>query len=215
MATTRTMNIYGYGYGPTPVTIQASLDGTQVFSGEIPTLNQDEILLHPDEQVVLFSTEIPMEFSGNANVAITVDNGYINYNIIKLNYAMLTNPKYTQEQLDILSDPATTQSEKVAIWSTAAEPAFNSEELAFLELTNPEDYAAQQDLLDAHGAGTTVSSGADDFRVPAGGDWRPVVYIDGIEQIISSPREFPGTYSWGISAGSTLYGNVIIRVGKD
>jgi len=214
MATTRTMNFYGYGYGSTPANVTVTLNSTEIFSGEIPTLDQEAVFLHPDEQVVIFTAQIPMDFAGNANVVVTANNGYVHNDYVSINYIPISNPAYTTEQLAILANPTTTQSERVAIYATVAEPPFTSEELAFLELTNPEDKQARFDLVTAHGAAPSISGGPDVFAAPSSEDYRPVVYINGVEQLIPQPRLYPGTYSWGIDSGSVLSGNIIVSPGQ-
>jgi hypothetical protein len=210
MATTRTMNFYGYGYGSTPANVTVTLNGTEIFSGEISTLDQESVYLHPDEQVVIFTAQIPMDFAGNANVAVSVNNGYVHNDYVSINYQTVPNPAYTSEQLAVLTDPASTRSEVVAIYATAAQPPFTAEEIAFLELSNPEDQPARQALVSAHGVAAYIAD-PDQFGPPsAPGDYRPVVYVDGVEQLIPQPRLYPGTYSWGVDAGSVFSGNVII-----
>jgi hypothetical protein len=208
------MNFYGYGYGSTPANVTVTLNSAEIFSGEIPTLDQESIYLHPDEQVVIFTAQIPMDFAGNANVVVTANNGYVHNDYVSVNYAIIPNPEYTSEQLAILADPATTQSEQVAIYATVAEPPFTAEELAFLELTNPEDRLAQRDLVVAHGAAAYISSGSEVFSVPSAGDYRPVVYVDGVEQLIPQPRLYAGVYSWGVNSGSVFFGNVVVSAGQ-
>lgn len=65
--TNRTVQIWGQGYstpvaglGLTPCTITATVNGTVVFSGPIPTLDSDEIARLPSEQQILFTFEIPL-----------------------------------------------------------------------------------------------------------------------------------------------------------
>jgi hypothetical protein len=213
MATTRTMNFYGYGYGSIPVNVQVTLNGTEIFSGEIPTLDQVSVYTHPEDQTLIFSTQIPMDFAGNANVAVTVNNGYVWNEYIKINYGTKYNPKYSSEQLAILENPNTTQNERVAIYETAAEPPFSAEEITLLQSTNPADSAAKTAVLVAHGATIMVSTGADEFVFPSAPDYRPVVYVDGVEQLIPEPRLYPGTYAWGIYSGQVFSGNIIIGPG--
>lgn len=215
MATTRTMRIHGYGYDSTPVNIQASLNGTPVFSGEIPTLDQETVFVRPDQQVVLFTVQIPMEFVGNANVAITVNNGYVHYDYVDINYNFVGNPAWTSEQLTTFSDPDTTKEERIAILSSVAEPPFSMEDLEVLNNSDSLSSPAAQEVIRAHNAQIASSSGPEGFQPPGPsgftGDCRPVVYIDGVEQQIPQPRIYDGCYSWGIDAGSTLYGNIIIE----
>lgn len=216
MATTRTMRIYGYGYGNSTASIQASLNGTTVFSGEIPTLDQETVFIRPDQQTVIFTVPIPMEFTGNANVAITVANGYVHYDYVDINYNLIPNPAYTTEQVAILTQPhgPGVRDQKIAVYSSVAVPPFSTEELAILENLDPAVQPAQEAIIVAHGAQIASSSGPDGFAPTGptgeGGDNRPVVYIDGVEQQIPQPRLYPGTYSWGIDAGSTLWGNIIV-----
>lgn len=71
--TNRTVQFYGQGYSTppaeglalTPCTITATVDGNQVFSGTIPTLETSDIYHLPSEQVLLFSFEIPLVTGGN------------------------------------------------------------------------------------------------------------------------------------------------------
>jgi hypothetical protein len=215
MATTRTMNFYGYGYGSTPANIQVTLNSTEIFSGEIPTLDQVSVFTHPEDQTLIYSAQIPMDFAGNANVAVTVNNGYVWNEYIKINYGEKYNPKYTSEQIAILQNPDTTQNERVAIYETAAEPPFSAEEIALLESTNPADQPAKNAVLSAHGASVTVSTGADEFTFPSAPDYRPVVYVNGVEQLIPAPRLYPGTYAWGVDSGQVFSANVIIIAGLE
>jgi hypothetical protein len=215
MATTRTMNFYGYGYGITPANVQVTLNSTEIFSGEIPTLDQISVFTHPEDQTLIYSAQIPMDFAGNANVVLTVNNGYVWNEYIKINYVKENNPKYTSGQVAILENPNTTQNERVAIYETAAEPPFSAEEIALLESTNPADVPAQTAVLVAHGASVTVSTGADGFAFPSMPDYRPVVYVDGVEQLIPQPRLYPGTYAWGANSGQVFSANVIVDAGLE
>jgi hypothetical protein len=66
--TTRTVQFWGQGYSTppaagftlTPCTVTATFNGNTVFSGTIPTLESSNIERLPDQQVLLFSCDIPL-----------------------------------------------------------------------------------------------------------------------------------------------------------
>jgi hypothetical protein len=104
--TTRTVQFYGQGYSIppvaglalTPCTITATVDGTVVFSGTIPTVESSDILRAPSEQEILFTFEIPLVSANTANaspytlpvsLAITGDDVYLEQ--INANYNNLGN----------------------------------------------------------------------------------------------------------------------------
>ena len=63
--TNRTLQFYGKGYGATPVGITATIDGSTVFSGEIPTVNESIGTIASAGQVLLFTTELPITEIGH------------------------------------------------------------------------------------------------------------------------------------------------------
>lgn len=77
MAQNRTLQVFGYAYGNAPVLLNAHINGTLAFSGEVPTIDS----LPPDGIVldqVLFSANtalFPTDFSGAYPVTISVANG--------------------------------------------------------------------------------------------------------------------------------------------
>lgn len=82
MAQNRTFQFYGLGYGETPVSITASINSTQVFSGEIPTANVGIVpqpTPSPVEQDVLFSIDnnalLNTDFAGSLPMTIVVTGG--------------------------------------------------------------------------------------------------------------------------------------------
>lgn len=90
----RTFQFIGNGYGDTPVSLTVTVAGTQIFSGEIPTLNEPIVpppAYDPTTQVVLFelpdSVALNTDFSGSLNTTITVTGGYgVNFSEINSNY---------------------------------------------------------------------------------------------------------------------------------
>jgi len=82
--TNRTIQFLGQGYAPTgtdPVTITATVGGNTVYSGTIPTLYTSNVLRLPTDQVVLFTFEVPMDFSGTVPMSISLDSpvGVVSY----------------------------------------------------------------------------------------------------------------------------------------
>jgi hypothetical protein len=102
--TNRTLQFLGRGYGSTPATVVATLDGVTIYTGEVPTLDQETILELPGEQVVLFSTEIPMDFAGTKTFSMQVTRGIVNCADQLANYSRYRNPAQDyQYPLDIIT----------------------------------------------------------------------------------------------------------------
>jgi hypothetical protein len=95
MAQNRTFQFIGNGYGDTHVSVTVTVAGTQVFSGEIPTLNvpwdPPNPPWDPTTQVVLFeladSAALNTDFSGSLNTTVVASGGYgANFQLINSNY---------------------------------------------------------------------------------------------------------------------------------
>ena len=91
MAANRTFQFMGNGYGNTPVTVTATINSTQVFSGTIPTLDQAAGPYDPAAQVVLFSIDdsaaLNTDFSGSLPMTVVASGGYsVNFGVINSNY---------------------------------------------------------------------------------------------------------------------------------
>jgi len=72
--TTRTFKQYGQAYGSVPASITATIDGTVVFSGPIPTIDTPipfDPLIFIDRPT-LFTWTNTVEFSGTQSYSITV-----------------------------------------------------------------------------------------------------------------------------------------------
>ena len=92
--TNRTIRFHGQGFGPTAVEISVTANGSQVFNGPVPTLDQPLVPLPwPLEQSdILFSMEVPLEFQGTMPMEITVNSGSgILLEKISINYVSLSN----------------------------------------------------------------------------------------------------------------------------
>jgi hypothetical protein len=77
--TTRTFKQYGQGYGATPATITVTLDGVEIFNGDIATLNQPvpDMPIVPGENlgVELYSWTKDVTYQGAQSLQITVADG--------------------------------------------------------------------------------------------------------------------------------------------
>ena len=71
----RTVQFFGQGYGVSPAKIVAKLDGLEIYNGEIPTLDQPSYNTAPEDQVVLFTCELPVEFDGLIPMSVEVVEG--------------------------------------------------------------------------------------------------------------------------------------------
>ena len=92
--TNRTIRLHGQGFGPTAVEISATANGSQVFNGPVPTVDQPLVPLPwpLDQSEILFSFEVPMEFQGTMPMEITVNSGSgILLEKISINYVALSN----------------------------------------------------------------------------------------------------------------------------
>jgi hypothetical protein len=131
----RTVQFFGQGYGVTPVKLIVKLEDLIIFSGEISTIDQSGFNTAPEDQVVLFTCELPVVFEGLKPMSVEVLNG------------------------------------------TAV--------LAHVHATHC--YANCNDLY---------------FPLCPGADARKNVRIDG--ELQTTSQDLPGTWSWTVSAGSTL-----------
>lgn len=78
MANTRTLRFLGLGYGSTPATITAAVNGNVVYNGQVPSVNQAGPagpLDLADQEILFEYTGLPLDFSGNLPVTIQVTGG--------------------------------------------------------------------------------------------------------------------------------------------
>jgi hypothetical protein len=210
---TRTIQLLGQGYGPSPADITVTLNGNTVFSGTISTVDQPVPSLPTDPLppvVVLctFATEQDFWNYDNLEIPMTceVNNGTVIFAEIFANYATVSNTAYTQEQLATLNNPNTPQSQKVALYETVATPPFTQEEIdTLLNPATPENVSRQ--ILWSHSATPYMSSGPDSFTYIGTTDARNDVEINGVPQT-PDRSDLPGTWWWTINNGSTLAYNL-------
>jgi len=203
--TNRTLQFWGQGYGTTPATVTVSLDGTTIYSGEVPTIDAPRTPW-PDQVLLFTAGEIPVEFEGSKPMTYTVTNGTVVFAWIHANYIPIPNPVFTPEQLAILEDPTTTTAQILAIVEPLATPPFTESEIAVLEdpATPSSEFTA---ILQAHGVAPTASGGPSYFSDSFwAGDCRSNIVLDGVPQSTPNPRppEQIGDWFWEVSQGSTL-----------
>jgi hypothetical protein len=162
------------------------------------------VLPNPDIDLsnVLCTFEIDTAFTGQIPMTCAVSAGTVIFAQISANYVSIPNPVYTQAQIDTLTNPATTQADRVAIYTQVAVPELTQSDLDILldPAATPEQ---KQGILFAHNCTTYISSGADVYGPIDNTDPRSTVVIDGIAQT-PDHGELAGTWWWTIYTGSTL-----------
>lgn len=93
--TNRTVQIMGLGIGSDPATVVATVNGSQIFSGTVETIDEPFPSLPSTEVantlVSLFTFDIPMDFSNNLPMTVTVANNPVIFGPIKANYSNVAN----------------------------------------------------------------------------------------------------------------------------
>ena len=158
----RTIQIKGYGYGSTTCSANVSYNGNTVFSGTIPTLDQAQPLSLPSEQVTIFTFEIDLSTAGTFPLIINVTGGNLVYiEQVLSNYMPEQNPVYSASDWAIVTDPASTSAQKLAVFEPLAVPPLSEADIAELEQGTTGPLA--QAVLAAHGLSLIVSSGATSY----------------------------------------------------
>jgi hypothetical protein len=204
--TIRTIQVFGQAYGPGQAEITVTANGNTVFSGTVPTLNQPvpELpnLALTDSMAVLFTIETDTNFTGQIPMTHEVLSDTVIFAQILANYVSIPNPVYTPQQLEILYNPDTTLSSRVAIYTQVANPPFSQQDIDTLldPAVPPEEKTV---IITTHNCTTSVSSGPDGYRSIDTTDARSNVTINGVAQ---SPNhgDLSGTWWWVIPTGSVL-----------
>ena len=208
MAVNRTIQFLGEGYAPTgtdPIVITATLAGNVVYTGNIPTLYTSDVSRLPSDQVVLFTCELPVDFAGTVPVSISLDSPVgvdAYFEQIYSNYMPVPNPVYTESEIGVLTNPASTPAEKIAIYTARAVPPLSPAEIVILESgTSAEIHA----VIVSHNLQLAVSSGPTGFTNWPG-NARSNVVINGVA-VTRGPTP-PGTWGWEVefpAEGSGLF----------
>lgn len=213
----RTVKFYGQGFGTSPVDVTVTANGETVYTGPVPTLDQPipQTPYNQDDCVSLFTTQIPVDFSGSIPMTIRVNSGYgIKFVTATANYVPVPNPVYTPEQFAIVTSPDGGE-EALNIVTSLATPPFTEEEIAVLSnpSTPESEYRA---LLAEHGVSIYVSGGVDYYDdMFWAGDSRTDVTLDGNPEFAPDPRPdgLDGDWTWDIPVDSTLGFNFHIDAG--
>jgi len=216
----RTIQFLGQGYAPAgtdPIIITATLDGNVVYTGTIPTVYTSDISRDPASQQVLFTCELPIEFSGTVPMSIDLDNPVgvsVLFEQINSNYMTTYNPAYTESEIAVLENPASTTAEKVAIYTAKAKPQLSAADIVILETGTVEERSA---VRDAHNLQRFISSGTDGFvSVNDAADPRSNVVINGTAQTRGDTPT--GTWSWEVDflaeEAGTFAHNLTVLAGR-
>jgi hypothetical protein len=217
----RTIQFLGQGYAPTgtdPIVITATLNGNVVYTGNISTLYTSTVGRLPEDQAVLFTCELPVDFSGTLPMSIALDSpvGVTAYfEQIYSNYMPVFNPVYTDSEIIVLINPASTAVETTAIYTAKAVPPLSAAEIAILETGT---LAEKTPVLASHNLTVLVSSGPGTFvGVNGGGEPKTNVTINGIAQTRGDTPA--GGWGWEVefpAEGSGLFEfNLTVAAGQE
>jgi hypothetical protein len=202
-----TIKFLGQGYGATPAEITITANGNTVFSGPVDTVDQlRPVLPNPSLNLTgnVGTFEVPQNFKGQIPITCTVNSGTVIFAQILISNVFQTNPGYTSEQLSTLLNPATTPTERVAIYTTLANPPLSQQDIDTLldPATTPDQANA---MLDAHGCLPYNYSDEGWYTLNlTNADPRTSVSIDNVLQTPDRDPDLGGTWWWTVFSGSTM-----------
>jgi hypothetical protein len=160
----RTLQFFGIGYGAEPVTVTATVNGTQVFNGTITTFNSPVNTVNPWTQMTpLFTAEVDETMVENIPMSVTVSGGTAVFGDVHADRVLRKNSIYTAEDFVTLMNTEAAGPEISAVMSKYATPAFSAEELALVESKNPADSTARKALLQSRDLEPYSLSAAGEF----------------------------------------------------
>lgn len=122
-----------------------TINGTEVFNG--PFIQNS--ITDPATAIATGSLTFDDTNEVVLPVTITITAGSAGIGMFQWNCAtFVPNPAYTSEQYAVLTNPASTIEEKIAVWSSVADPAFSSADITVLETETDDELI--KDMLRAH-----------------------------------------------------------------
>lgn len=159
-----------------------------------------------DPWPTMFGLQIPLNFVGSIPMSITVDSGFgILFSDSVANYNLVPNPIYTPEQYAVVTGPVKT-AEGINIFESLASPPLSQEDIDILSNPASTDsecdaVLAQHGLSLLSPGGPDIFN--DSFF---NGDSRTNVALDGYPLSAPDPRPlgYQGDWTWVVPVGSTL-----------
>jgi hypothetical protein len=222
MAQNRTLQFIGYAYGNTPVSLTAQINGTQVFSGEVSTIDTaippapNDLSSAPALFTVEDSSLFPTDFSGSYPMTITVSNGYgimlgpvlSNY---MLNTGYLANCSIDGTTLTVGSSTSgtiepgqTILGNGVAAGTTIVSGSGSTWTVSISQTVATTDMSS---VIPGNATGFLNCTQNSPISDP-----RSDVTIDGIARTTTRPPD--GTWLWVVNTGSTLACNLNVILGN-
>ena len=233
----RTLQFYGLAYGDSNVSLTATINGTTVFSGEVPTVDSqiynNDTLLFSLENSVLF----PTNWQGSLPMSITVTGGNgVTLTIIKSNYMQsgLSVPQVVMENSSIegrvltvgtvTSGTITTdlqlsvngvlsntfiRSGSGSTWIVATRPAPSVDQ----SVPSTTITGIQYNTIPGNATAYLECYDGTPTNSENTPDPRSSVTIDGVSQVPPSPPS-KGVWSWRVPTGSTIAYNLNVSLGN-
>ena len=229
----RTLQFYGLAYGDSNVSLTAIINGTTVFSGEVPTINSSMPVPPIDfsNEVILFSIEnstlFPTNYSGAYPMSIVVSGGYaavlnnINCNYMPTAITVMENSSISGNVLtvgtvssgnvsigQILHGTGIVTATRIISGSDTTWIVNNSQTVPNTTITGiviiPGPGVANE-YLPCYNGNPTNSEATPDPRSS--------VIIDGIAQVPPLPKS-QGLWGWIVPSGSTIAYNLNVSLGN-
>lgn len=201
----KTIKFYGRGFGATPASVNVVYNGVTVYTGTVPTVNEAPTPLpgvDPTTLDVLFTLDVPVEYSGFAPMSVEVTAGAVTLGDESDNYAKIMNPVFTPEQWAIVSSPTSTLEERIAVRTAVANPPLSSEDEAIL--LDPDASASEkQTILVDHNAQNYISSGPSNF-IRVNSETKVNVQLNGLPTEPVRRADEDGIWYWLIPTNGIL-----------
>jgi len=205
----RTIKIAGLAYGPEAAVIKIAANENEVFSGVIPNSGTLTPTRPANGEEVVFDAictfDIDLDFSGELLMSYQVMSGNVILEKIFSNLALVPNPGYTAEHLAVISNPDTSLSDLLAIYTPVADPSLTTEEMdILLDPATPDE--SWNNILSSHKLHASIPGGVDDWDDISQdrSDPRKDVKINGVSVDDFDREDLTGTWWWRLSAGSIL-----------